>query len=164
MQEESPESRAMAEPRVNHSEAPLPVTVGTELQPETSSLEENTEARVVAGPRLLTQPEAPPSAAEGSTSWFEKQFRSQNAALLENFLTDLEAKKRGVTEEKYRIGEVMAELIGPAEHRNRELVTNQVSYERIWLEEKTAAVTLAYEERADRLRNWSLKAQAAQRR
>ena len=117
----------------------------------------------MAGPRLLTQPEAPPSAAEESTSWFEKQFRTQNAALREKFLKDVEAKRRGVTEDKYRIGEVMAELIGPAEHRNRELVTKQESYERILLEERTAAATLAYEERADRLRIWFLKAQTAQK-
>ena len=45
-------------------------------------------------------------------------------------------------EEKYRIGEEMEELIRPAEHHNRELVTKQESYERILLEEKTAAVTL----------------------
>ena len=79
------------------------MTSATKAQPEISSLEENTEARAVAGPRLLTQPEAPPSAAEESTSWFEKQFRTQNAALREKGLTDLEAKKRGVMEEKYRI-------------------------------------------------------------
>ena len=118
------------------------MTSATKAQPEISRLEENTEARVEAGTRLLTQPRAPPSAAEESTSRFEKQFRTQNAALREKFLTDLEAKKRGVLEEKYRIGEVMAELIGPAEHHNRELVTKQESYERILLEEKTAAVTL----------------------
>ena len=53
-------------------------------------------------------------------------------------------------EEKYQIGEEMEELIGPAEHHNRELVTKQESYERILLEEKTAAVTLNNEERADR--------------
>ena len=58
----------------------------------------------------------------------------------------------------------MAELIGPAQHRNRELVTKQESYERILLEEKTAAVTLNNEERADRERIWFLKAQAAQKR
>ena len=63
--------------------------------------------------------------------------------------------------EKERIGEVMAELIGPAEHRNRELVTKQESYERILLEEKTAAATLAKEERADRFRIWICKARAA---
>ena len=67
-------------------------------------------------------------------------------------------------EEKYRIGEEMAELIGPAEHHNRELVTKKESYERIVLEEKKAAVTLNKEERADRERIWLLKAQAAQKR
>ena len=67
-------------------------------------------------------------------------------------------------EEKYRIGEEREELIGPAEHHNRELVTKQESYERILLEEKTAAVTLNNEERADRERIWFLKAQAAQKR
>ena len=72
---------------------------------------------------MLTQPEAPPSAAEESTPRFDKQFRTQNAALREKFLTDHEARKRGVMEEKYRFGEVMAELIGPAEHHSRELVT-----------------------------------------
>ena len=117
------------------------MTLATKAQPEISSLEENTKARVVAGPRLLTQPEAPPPAAEESTSRFEKRFRTQNAALQEKFLTDLEAKKCGVMEEKYRIGEEIPELIGPAEHHNRELVTKQESYERILLEEKTAAVT-----------------------
>ena len=105
----------------------------------------------MAGPRLVTQPEARPSATEESTSRFEKHFRTQNAALREKFLTDLEAKKRGVTEEKYRIGEVMAELIGPGEHHNRKLVTKQESSARILLEERTAAVTLTNEERADRL-------------
>ena len=40
------------------------------------------------------------------------------------------------------------------------LVTKQESYERILLEEKTAAVTLNNEERADRVRIWIWKAQA----
>ena len=109
------------------------MTLATKAQPEISGLEENTKARVVAGPRLLTQPEAPPPAAEESNSRFEKQFRTHNAAPRVKFLVDLEAKKRGVVEEKYRIGKEMAQLIGPAEHHNRELVTKQESYERIWL-------------------------------
>ena len=62
---------------------------------------------------MITQPEAPPPAAEESTSRFEKQFRTQNAALPEKFLVDLEAKKRGVMEEKDRIGQERGELIGP---------------------------------------------------
>ena len=67
----------MAGPRPNWPEASLSMTSATKAQPEISSLEENTEARVVAGPRLLTQPEAPPPAAEESTSRFEKQFRTK---------------------------------------------------------------------------------------
>ena len=117
----------------------------------------------MAGPRLLTQLE-PLSAASGElTSWFETKCRSQNAALREKFLTDLGAKKRGVTEEKYQIGEVMAELIGPAEHRSRELTTKQESYERILLEKKAATATLANKERAIRLQIWGWKAEAVQK-
>ena len=87
----------MAGPRRSQPEAPWPPTSGTELKPEIAKLEENTEVRTVAGPRLLTQSEVPPSSAEESTSWFEKHLRSRDAALRENFLADLEAKKRGVT-------------------------------------------------------------------
>ena len=58
----------------------------------------------------------------------------------------------------------MVELIGPTEHHNRELVTKHDSYERNLLEKKTAAMTLNNEERADRVRIWIWKAQAAQKR
>ena len=84
----------------------------------------------MAGPRLINQPEAPPFSAEESTSWFEKEFRSHNAAVREKFFTELEAKEPGVKEEKYLIGEVMAEIIGPAEHRSPELIAEQEFYGR----------------------------------
>ena len=107
----------------------------------------------MAGPRLLTQPEAPSSVAETPTSGGEvieteeRELRLQNTALREQTQRNEEAKKA----EKAAETQVLLQT------------ARQEAYNWALLERKgAAAAVLVVEERSLRLQIWSWKAEVAQ--